>query len=155
MAEKKITFDDDIKPIFREHCVNCHNPDKLKGDLNLANFAGIMAGGSGGEVVNPGSPGNSILYLVVTHEEEPTMPPKKPKLPEGQIETLRQWIAQGVLMNAGSKAKTSTRKAVDFTVSADAVGKPAGAPPMPETWTTRNIELPDRAGPVVAMASSP
>ena len=33
--QKKVTYEDDILPIFRDNCLKCHNPDKLKGDLDL------------------------------------------------------------------------------------------------------------------------
>ena len=31
-AAEKITYDDHIFPIFESSCLNCHNPDKKKGD---------------------------------------------------------------------------------------------------------------------------
>ena len=34
-ADEKITYEDHIKPIIRESCESCHNPDKLKGDLDM------------------------------------------------------------------------------------------------------------------------
>jgi len=35
-AAGKVTYDDDILPIFESACLNCHNPDKMKGDLDLS-----------------------------------------------------------------------------------------------------------------------
>src|SRR5690606_14731851 len=31
-------FEAEIRPIIEAHCVSCHNPDKLKGDLNIDRF---------------------------------------------------------------------------------------------------------------------
>ena len=47
-AADKVTYDDDVLPIFESSCLNCHNADKKKGDLDLSNFSGVMAGGAGG-----------------------------------------------------------------------------------------------------------
>ncbi|MCX5688980.1 MAG: hypothetical protein NTV94_04200, partial [Planctomycetota bacterium] len=79
-AQEKITFDDHIKPIFVARCLNCHNPDKLKGDLDLTSFRATMAGSSGGEVVKSGDPAGSSLLGVVSHTQEPKMPPKGDKI---------------------------------------------------------------------------
>jgi len=51
---KKITFDDHVRPIFRESCFSCHNQDRAKGGLALDTYAATMEGGSGGEVLGAG-----------------------------------------------------------------------------------------------------
>ena len=51
-AADKVTYDDDVLPIFESSCLNCHNADKKKGDLDLSNFSGVMAGGAGGAVAS-------------------------------------------------------------------------------------------------------
>ena len=38
----KITYDDHIFPIFESKCLNCHNPDKKKGDLDLSTYMGAI-----------------------------------------------------------------------------------------------------------------
>ena len=40
VAADKITYDDHIFPIFESKCLNCHNPDKKKGDLDLSTYTG-------------------------------------------------------------------------------------------------------------------
>ena len=30
---KKITYQDHVRPVFANRCLNCHNPDKKKGKL--------------------------------------------------------------------------------------------------------------------------
>ncbi len=54
LADDKITFDDHIKPIFREHCLSCHNQNEKKSDLALDTYGATMAGGSSGEVLVAG-----------------------------------------------------------------------------------------------------
>ena len=41
-----------------------------------------MAGGASGEAVKSGSPDQSLLYKVTTHQVEPKMPPRGPKIPD-------------------------------------------------------------------------
>src|SRR5262245_1848493 len=74
-TKPKITYDEHVVPILREKCFGCHNPDKKSGGLILNNFTNLMAGGGSGSVIEPGNPDESTLYLVVTHQEQPFMPP--------------------------------------------------------------------------------
>jgi hypothetical protein len=125
----KITYDDHVAPILRDKCLGCHNPDKMKADLDLATYAKAMAGSSGGAVVKPGDPDGSRLFGTVTHKEEPKMPPNS-MLAKEQIETIRRWIAGGALENVKSK-DAPAKPAVNISLSAPAKGKPQGPPPMP------------------------
>ena len=54
------TYNDDILPIFKDNCTGCHNPDKLKADLDLTTYAIAMKGGSSGAAVKAGSPDTSL-----------------------------------------------------------------------------------------------
>src|SRR4051812_15956603 len=68
-AAPKVTYQDHVLPILRNTCLNCHNPDKKKGDLNLASYSGAMAGSGGGKVIEPGDPDASKLYKAITWAE--------------------------------------------------------------------------------------
>ena len=35
-AADKVTYQDQILPIFRNKCLKCHNADKMKADLDLS-----------------------------------------------------------------------------------------------------------------------
>ena len=98
------TFDEDVLPVFRQHCVNCHGNDKQKGDLNLATFAAVQKGGSSGVVVVAGNPDKSRVFTLTAHKEEPKMPPKGDRIPEAQLTLVKLWIEQGARENSGSKA---------------------------------------------------
>ena len=50
---KKVTYEDDVLPIFRDNCLKCHNPDKLKGDLDLSSFSSAIKGGGSGTTKMP------------------------------------------------------------------------------------------------------
>src|SRR5580704_7934051 len=71
----KITFQDNVSGVFRNRCGSCHNPDKQKGGLNLDNYGAAMRGGGSGKVIEPGDAENSQLVQLISHKEEPKMPP--------------------------------------------------------------------------------
>ncbi len=81
--------------VIERSCVECHNPKKRKGGLDLTTREGLLGGGQTGAAVVPGNPERSFLLKLVTHEFEPAMPHKKPKLSESQIAALRKWIEAG------------------------------------------------------------
>ena len=85
----KITYDDHVKPILRQKCFSCHNPDKKSADLDVTNYTNLMQGGGSGDVIEPGSADDSYLFLLITHDSEPFMPPKADKLPDESINTIR------------------------------------------------------------------
>src|SRR5690606_2035219 len=72
----KVTYEHHVLPLLREKCIGCHNHDKQRGGLNLASYTRLMEGSSAGAVVKPGDVANSSLYLVITHQREPFMPPR-------------------------------------------------------------------------------
>src|SRR5438132_1520001 len=94
-APRKITYADDLLPILRDSCLNCHNPDKKKAGLDLSTYQATMAGGDNGIVVKPGDPSASLLIKSITHAEEPFMPQKADKLADAKINLVRTWVATG------------------------------------------------------------
>ena len=130
-AADKINYQDHVLPIFRDSCLNCHNPDKKKAGLDLSTYQTALAGSNNGPVINSGDPDGSMLYKAVTHAEEPTMPPKKDKLPDKELALIKAWIAGGALQTANGKAVVSTKPKIDMTVSVSSMKKPDGPPLMP------------------------
>jgi hypothetical protein len=122
----KVTFVDQALPILRQRCGSCHNADKKTGGLDVTTFAGIMAGGGSGEVITPGDAKQSYLYRVVTHEDEPTMPPDGPPIPEAERKVLEAWINGGVLETTGSRP--TIVKKVDLAMAAPADKRPEVVP---------------------------
>src|SRR5687767_4539507 len=154
LAQEKVTFQDHVLPVFRNTCLNCHNPDKKKAGLDLSSYAAMMAGSNSGKVIEPGDPDGSLLYRLVMHAEEPAMPPKGDKLPQADLDKIKGWIAGGLLETAGSTAVVSNKPKVDLKVTAVA-GKPEGPPPMPGDLLLEPTLRTARPGAVLAMASSP
>ncbi|MEN8773421.1 MAG: c-type cytochrome domain-containing protein [Akkermansiaceae bacterium] len=153
-AADKVTFDDHIFPIFESKCLNCHNPDKKKGDLDLSTYTGTMTGSSGGKITLSGDGGSSKLYTVTVHTEEPVMPPEGDKIAKKDADLIRAWIDGGLLENKGSKAKKRQKPA--FSLGAAPTGKrPEGPPPMPRDLLLEPVVTPTRATVVADMDASP
>lgn len=152
---EKTNYQDNVLPLFRNSCLNCHNPDKKKAGLDLSTYQTAMAGSNNGPVVNSGDPDGSLLYKVVTHAEDPTMPPKKDKLPDKELNIIKDWIAAGALETATGKPAVSTKPKIEMTVAAGALKKPDGPPPMPHDLLPEPVVRTDRSWAAACMASSP
>ncbi len=153
-APKKVTFQDDVMPLLRNSCLNCHNPDKKKAGLDLSSYSGTMAGSDDGKVVTPGDASGSKLYRCMTRAEEPYMPQKADKLPDKELNVFRDWIAGGALETSGSKSVASAQKN-NLAVVASSSLKPTGAPPMPEGLPLEPVVRGQRPGALTALAASP
>ena len=154
-GDKKLTYDDDVKPIFRRRCFACHNTSEMKSGLNLESFAGLMKGGGSGEIVKAGRPSGSTLYLAVAHEGTgiPRMPLGGGKIPDAEINIIKDWIQFGALENAKSIAVVVTGPSMDYKGSS--LNKPAGAPAMPGELPAVPPITKVHALPITALAASP
>lgn len=153
-AAAKVTFDEHVLPIMREHCASCHNPDKAKSDLSVTTYARMMQGGASGEVVYAGDLDSSRLWALVSHQESPEMPPMQAKLPDAKLDVIRKWIEGGALENSGSTAKIKQKPDLALAGGGGS-NKPEGPPPMPEGLFREPVVHTERAGATTAIAASP
>lgn len=143
-------YEDHIKPLFRAHCLKCHNADNAEADLDLSSFAAVIKGGSSGEVVQAGRPESSQLYRAVIHADGvEAMPPESPKLAEEKLALVREWIRGGLIGGKGSKSQLRNVAAMLAPVSP---GAPAPLPEsLPDVEPTQTVRPPIPQ----AMAASP
>ncbi len=154
LAQEKVTFDDHVFSIFQQSCLNCHNPDKTKGGLDLSSFAGTLKGSSGGKIVEAGDV-NSSLIAVLQQTSEPKMPPEGDKLSSGQIDILRKWIEGGLLENKSSSARKPSKPKFETALRSDPAAKPEGPPPMPKDLLLEPPVITDRPAAIRSIATSP
>ncbi len=92
-ADEGLTFEKHIRPIFRAHCYDCHGAEKeLQSELDLRLVRLMEKGGEFGPALVKGKPDESYLLERMVSGE---MPPGSHRVPEDQIATIRQWIAEG------------------------------------------------------------
>lgn len=90
---------DIVQPMLSQRCFSCHNDDKQRGGLNLANLEDTLKGGEGGAILVAGKPDESDLYrrITVAHEDEDFMPAEgKTPLTDDQVAIVRWWIEAGM-----------------------------------------------------------
>lgn len=153
-AAEKLTYEDHVLPILRNNCLKCHNQNEQKGGLDLSNFSGALKGGGAGTSVMSGDPDGSKLFRSITHAEEPVMPPNASKLPDKDIDIIRQWIMGGLLETTGSKAIASNKPKVDMAIDVSAL-KPKEPLPMPQDLLLEPALRTEHTSVATGMAASP
>jgi hypothetical protein len=112
-GQGKVSFADDIQPIFAKHCVSCHSgagEGAEASDYVMVDYDSVMKGTKHGPVVVAESRMSSSLYLVVAGKTAPEirMPPHNDEsfaegrgvmLSAHQIEQIGLWIDQGATNN--------------------------------------------------------
>jgi len=117
MERGLVTFQKDIAPLLKTHCLKCHGADATKGDLDMATRVDLLRGSHNGPVVVPFDAAKSVLIEVINHTKEPNMPKNKPKLSSDSIAKLTSWINDGAPyaepLIAGRKPKRDPTKVTD------------------------------------------
>ncbi len=102
VAIDTVSFAEDVLPVFREYCAECHGGTNEAGEvvtevsLNLVEYDQVMAGSEFGTVVEAGDPDGSFL---VDQIESGDMPMDRPKLAAENIALVRAWILAGAMNN--------------------------------------------------------
>ena len=121
-------YEDHIKPVFRAHCLKCHNADEAEADLDLSKMSAVMKGGSSGPVVKPGQPESSQLYRAMAHlDGVESMPPESPKLAKEKIELIAGWIRGGLIESQGGKSRLRNITTMPAPIKS---GRPAPLPTL-------------------------
>ncbi len=94
-AQEKVDFDKQIAPLLVSRCIECHGPDKDKGDLRLDQKAFALP--EEDSTIVPGKPDESELVhrVELPAGDDDIMPNKGEPLTEAQKKLLRQWVAEG------------------------------------------------------------
>lgn len=100
-----VNFVRDIQPILESRCLECHNPDKVKGELLMHTAEAMLKGGDSGAGIVPGKPEASEILkrVVLAADHDDVMPPKKSGAPltAQQTQALKQWIIEGAQVPEG------------------------------------------------------
>ncbi len=91
-AGEQVVFEDAVAEILADHCVDCHNPSKRRGELDLSSAEGLVRGGESGAAFHAGDPEKSHLLELLKSGE---MPKKGDPLSPQKIEAIEHWITGG------------------------------------------------------------
>jgi mono/diheme cytochrome c family protein len=103
-AQEKMSFAEDVLPIFRGRCVMCHQSGgegTEKSGLDLTSYEGLMKGTKYGPMVVPGDAQSSNLMWLLDWRASPElrMPHGKRKLSTCDRNAIRSWINEGAKNN--------------------------------------------------------
>ena len=105
---KQVSYYKDVRPVFQANCQGCHQPAKSRGGYVMTDFKLLLGAGDSKEVaIVPKSPEKSHLVQLITPKADgkAEMPDGKKPLHATEIETIRQWIAQGALDDTPTTAR--------------------------------------------------
>lgn len=96
----KVDFDKHIRPIFVEHCISCHGPEKKESRFRVDRRKSFLHGGDYGEpILVPGKPDASRLISILEKvDADLQMPPNSKKLSHEELKRVKTWIRQGANM---------------------------------------------------------
>jgi hypothetical protein len=120
-------FEKHVRPVFVEHCHQCHSAEaeKVKGGLLVDTRDALLKGGDSGPALVPGDPDKSLLIKAIRYSDENLqMPPKGKKLTDDQIKHLEEWVKIGAPDPRVGKAKI------------------AEAPRASDHWAFKPIKMP-------------
>jgi len=100
----KISYSQDIVPIFKGWCISCHQPGGKGYEasrVDLTSYAGLMKGTKFGPVVIPKDPDGSTLIALIYGRTSPKirMPFGHKPLPDCLRTNIWSWIFEGAKDN--------------------------------------------------------
>ena len=103
-AQQKMSFAEDVMPIFRGRCVSCHasgGEGFEKSGLDLTSYQGVMKGTKHGPMVIAGDAQSSNLMWLLDWRASPElrMPHGQKKLSTCDRDAIRSWINEGAKDN--------------------------------------------------------
>jgi hypothetical protein len=87
-------FETNVRPIFANHCFECHSNTKAFNGLSVDSRESILRGGDSGPAITPNNPDKSLLYQALLHQGDLKMPPET-ELKAEEKASIRHWIQIG------------------------------------------------------------
>ncbi len=95
----EVDFAHQVVPILQKHCVECHGGREAKGGFSINTRELVENSG----YIDVGDPEASYLIELIASKDPDTQmpPPDNPRVSATDQQTLRQWIADGLLWDDG------------------------------------------------------
>ena len=106
-SPKKVSYYKDVRPIFQANCQGCHQPAKSKGGYVMTDFKLMLGAGDSKEaaIVAKAPDKSNLVKLITPKDGKAEMPEGKKPLHATEIETIRNWIAQGAVDDTPANAR--------------------------------------------------
>ena len=153
-ARSAVSYEKEVLEIFRAECLGCHNEDDKQGELDLSTYDAVLKGGISGNVVEPGDPDESLLYRLVAHLDQPSMPPETPKIARESIAIIKQWIEEGSLRDTSDESEKISN-AGNLPVIAIPAARKLQESIYPPRLPRGSHQVTERDPALVALAASP
>ncbi|MCA9069524.1 MAG: DUF1549 domain-containing protein, partial [Planctomycetaceae bacterium] len=138
LANDKVDYLQDVKPLLKEHCFACHGSLKQNAKLRLDTAAGMIQGGESGPAIIPSKADESFLIDVLSGEVGFQMPPEgqgKP-LKADELALIVRWVNQGAKAPADEKPQTDPATYWSY----QPLKKVAIPEPINRSWTRNPID---------------
>ncbi len=141
-SQRKVSFETDVEPIFKQRCYACHGPRLQTSGFKLDDREAALKGGNSGADIKPGNSAASPLILRVAGggKDLTRMPPGGAALTPDQIGILRAWIDQGVTYPAQAAAAKPAPHQTSTFWAFQSVHKPDVPPVMDRAWVRNPID---------------
>ncbi|WP_425396466.1 PSD1 and planctomycete cytochrome C domain-containing protein [Aeoliella sp.] len=130
-----------IRPILVNRCYECHDAENAEGaaNLRLDYRGGWQTGGDSGPAIEADKSDESLLLRAISYDDPDLQMPPRSKLPDREIQLLKEWIAGGAI--APDTEPAATTDSVSFDIEARRAAhwawQPVARPAVPEV---RNAE---------------
>lgn len=137
-----VNFVEQIQPILRDHCYDCHAGTTEEGSLNLGIRSKALTGGDSGPAIHPGQSDDSLLIQLVSGAEEGrVMPPDgNTPLTDTQIDLLRTWIQQGATWPENTDVANPKLERAKNHWSFQRLHQPVVPAPTSDDWGKNEID---------------
>ncbi|MBL8739367.1 MAG: YHS domain-containing protein [Planctomycetes bacterium] len=92
---ERVDFVKQVAPVLLERCIDCHGPEKQKGDLRLDQRVLAFAGETPSLVAGKPDESEFLRRLALPADDDEVMPQKGEPLSAEQQATLRRWVTEG------------------------------------------------------------
>jgi mono/diheme cytochrome c family protein len=139
-ANDALTFERDIRPIFRAHGFDCHGAvEEMKGGLDLRLVRLMVKGGESGPAIVTGQPAESFLLERLRSGE---MPPGENQVPRAEIAVIEKWIASGAKTARPEPARIEPGLGMTIEERSFWSFQPIRRPAVPEHETSTRVRTP-------------
>ncbi len=137
-------FERAVRPLFLQHCAECHDNGKTEGGLSIASGAALLKGGDSGPALVPGQPDQSRLIEAIRYKNRDLQMPPAGHLSAADVQALEKWVAMGA-PDPRSAEEVAHPRLTGMTIEAGRAFwsmKPVSRPQIPQVEREDRVQTP-------------